>query len=168
MISASKDAVKIQFGLSAKILDINNVNPGLRISQAEANYLTISIVARLVGINLPEDKQIVISLTYIYGIGPSTAKKLLAELKIEPTKKTREVSESELTELQAAISKITTEGDLRRKRSMDIKRLQEIGSYRGVRHRKRLPVRGQRTQCNARTRKGHKRQTVAGKKKVAK
>jgi len=110
----------------------------------------------------------VIALTYIYGIGNSVSKELLTKLNIDFNKRTKELTESELNELQAEIAKITTEGDLQRKHSMDIKRLQEIGSYRGVRHRKRLPVRGQRTQCNARTRKGHKRLTVAGKKKATK
>ncbi|PIQ77946.1 30S ribosomal protein S13 [Candidatus Peregrinibacteria bacterium CG11_big_fil_rev_8_21_14_0_20_41_10] len=125
-------------------------------------------MARIVGVTLPDEKRIVIALTYIYGIGNSVSKELLTKLNIDFNKRTKELTESELNELQAEIAKITTEGDLQRKHSMDIKRLQEIGSYRGVRHRKRLPVRGQRTQCNARTRKGHKRLTVAGKKKATK
>lgn len=125
-------------------------------------------MARIVGVTLPDDKRIVISLTYIYGIGNTTSKKILQELGIDESTRTKNLSEADLNNIQAAISKLNTEGDLRRKRSMDIKRLQEIGCYRGFRHRHKLPVRGQRTQCNARTRKGHKRNTVANKKKAVK
>lgn len=125
-------------------------------------------MARIVGINLPDEKRIVIALTYVYGVGDQTSADILERLKIDPNKRTKALTEDEQTRLQAEVSKLTTEGDLRRKLSMDIKRLQEIGSYRGVRHRKRLPSRGQRTRCNSRTRKGHKRATVANKKKAVK
>ncbi len=125
-------------------------------------------MARIVGINLPEEKRIVIALTYIYGIGKETSESILDEVGIGHSVRTKDLSESDINKLQEVISRIATEGDLRRKLSLDIKRLQEIGSYRGYRHRRKLPVRGQRTRCNCRTRKGHKRVAIAGKKKVAK
>ena len=105
-----------------------------------------------------------ISLTYIYGIGPTTAKKILAECGIDPQTRTSELSDEQETAIRNQVDAIKTEGDLRRDRALDIKRLMEIGSYRGMRHRKGLPVRGQRTKTNARTRKGPRR-TVANKKK---
>ena len=120
-------------------------------------------MARIAGINLPKEKRIEIGLTYIYGIGRNASIKLLKELKIDPNVKVKDLAEPEVAKLREAIGKITTEGDLRRKSSMDIKRLQDIGSYRGFRHRKKLPVRGQRTKTNARTKKG-KKVTIANKK----
>jgi small subunit ribosomal protein S13 len=126
-------------------------------------------VARISGVNIPLNKRVEIGLTYIYGIGRSTSNKLLAELGIEPDRKVRDLTEEEVIRLREAIdSAYTVEGDLRRERSQNIKRLQEIGCYRGLRHRRGLPVRGQNTKTNARTRKGPKRMQVAGKKKAGK
>ena len=126
-------------------------------------------MARIAGVDLPRNKQARIGLTYIYGIGRSTSNKLLAELGIEPDRKVRDLTEEEVIRLREAIdSGLTVEGDLRRERSQNIKRLQEIGSYRGLRHRRGLPVHGQNTKTNARTRKGPKRMQVAGKKKATK
>jgi small subunit ribosomal protein S13 len=126
-------------------------------------------MARISGVNIPLNKRVEIGLTYIYGIGRSTSNKLLAELGIEPDRKVRDLTEEEVIRLREAIdSGITVEGDLRRERSQNIKRLQEIGSYRGLRHRRGLPVHGQNTKTNARTRKGPKRMQVAGKKKATK
>ena len=126
-------------------------------------------MARISGVNIPLNKRVEIGLTYIYGIGRSTSNKLLSELGIEPDRKVRDLTEDEVIKLREAIdSGMTVEGDLRRERSQAIKRLQEIGSYRGLRHRRGLPVRGQNTKTNARTRKGPKRMQVAGKKKAGK
>ena len=126
-------------------------------------------MARISGVNIPLNKRVEIGLTYIYGIGRSTSNKLLAEIGIEPDRKVRDLTEEEVIKLREAIDKdITVEGDLRRERSQNIKRLQEIGSYRGLRHRRGLPVHGQNTKTNARTRKGPKRMQVAGKKKATK
>jgi small subunit ribosomal protein S13 len=126
-------------------------------------------VARIAGVNLPLNKRSEIGLTYIYGIGRSTSGKLLAELGISPDTYVRDLTEDEVARLRDAIDRtLTVEGDLRRERSQDIKRLQEIACYRGLRHRRGLPVRGQKTKTNARTRKGPKRLQVAGKKKVKK
>ncbi len=126
-------------------------------------------MARISGVNIPLNKRVEIGLTYIYGVGRSTSNKLLAELGIEPDRKVRDLTEEEVIRLREAIdSDVTVEGDLRRERSTNIKRLQEIGSYRGLRHRRGLPVHGQNTKTNARTRKGPKRMQVAGKKKAAK
>jgi small subunit ribosomal protein S13 len=126
-------------------------------------------MARISGVNIPLNKRVEIGLTYIYGIGRSTSNKLLAEVGIEPDRKVRDLTEDEVIKLREAIdSGMTVEGDLRRERSQAIKRLQEIGSYRGLRHRRGLPVRGQNTKTNARTRKGPKRMQVAGKKKAGK
>jgi small subunit ribosomal protein S13 len=126
-------------------------------------------MARISGVNIPLNKRVEIGLTYIYGVGRSTSNKLLAELGIEPDRKVRDLTEEEVIRLREAIdSGLTVEGDLRRERSTNIKRLQEIGSYRGLRHRRGLPVHGQNTKTNARTRKGPKRMQVAGKKKAAK
>ena len=126
-------------------------------------------MARISGVNIPLNKRVEIGLTYIYGVGRSTSNKLLAELGIEPDRKVRDLTEEEVIRLREAIdSGLTVEGDLRRERSTNIKRLQEIGCYRGLRHRRGLPVRGQNTKTNARTRKGPKRMQVAGKKKAAK
>ena len=126
-------------------------------------------MARISGVNIPLNKRVEIGLTYIYGIGRSTSNKLLAELGIEPDRKVRDLTEEEVVQLRELIdSTVTVEGDLRRERSQNIKRLQEIGCYRGLRHRRGLPVRGQNTKTNARTRKGPKRMQVAGKKKATK
>jgi small subunit ribosomal protein S13 len=126
-------------------------------------------MARISGVNIPLNKRVEIGLTYIYGIGRSTSNKLLAEVGIEPDRKVRDLTEDEVIKLREAIDTgMTVEGDLRRERSQAIKRLQEIGSYRGLRHRRGLPVRGQNTKTNARTRKGPKRMQVAGKKKAGK
>ncbi len=126
-------------------------------------------MARIAGVNIPLNKRVEIGLTYIYGIGRSTSNELLAKVGIEPDRKVRDLTEEEVVKLRDLIdSSVTVEGDLRRERSQAIKRLQEIGSYRGLRHRRGLPVRGQNTKTNARTRKGPKRMQVAGKKKAGK
>jgi small subunit ribosomal protein S13 len=111
-------------------------------------------MARIAGVNIPDNKHAVISLTYIFGIGRTTAKKLCADTGVEPTAKIRELTEEQLDALRGEIAKISTEGDLRREINMNIKRLMDLGSNRGIRHRRNLPVRGQRTKTNARTRKG--------------
>jgi small subunit ribosomal protein S13 len=126
-------------------------------------------MARISGVNIPLNKRVEIGLTYIYGVGRSTSNKLLSEVSISPDTYVRDLTEEEVVKLRDAIdSSLTVEGDLRRERSQNIKRLQEIGCYRGLRHRRGLPVRGQNTKTNARTRKGPKRMQVAGKKKAAK
>ena len=126
-------------------------------------------MARIAGVNLPLNKRSEIGLTYIFGIGRSTANKLLAEVDVSPDTYVRDLTEDEVSRLRDAIDRdLTVEGDLRRERSQDIKRLQEIACYRGLRHRRGLPVRGQKTKTNARTRKGPKRMQVAGKKKAGK
>ena len=126
-------------------------------------------MARIAGVNLPLNKRVEIGLTYIYGIGRSSSNQILAQLGIEPDRKVRDLTEEEVIRLREAIDGgYTVEGDLRRERSQNIKRLQEIGSYRGLRHRRGLPVHGQNTKTNARTRKGPKRMQVAGKKKATK
>jgi small subunit ribosomal protein S13 len=126
-------------------------------------------VARIAGVNLPLNKRSEIGLTYIYGIGRSTANKILSEVGVNPDTYVRDLTEDEVGKLRDAIDEqLTVEGDLRRETSQDIKRLQEIACYRGLRHRRGLPVRGQKTKTNARTRKGPKRMQVAGKKKAGK
>jgi small subunit ribosomal protein S13 len=126
-------------------------------------------MARISGVNIPLNKRVEIGLTYIYGVGRPTANKLLAEAGIEPDRKVRDLTEADVVKLRDLIDgQLTVEGDLRRERSQNIKRLQEIGSYRGLRHRRGLPVNGQNTKTNARTRKGPKRMQVAGKKKATK
>jgi len=126
-------------------------------------------VARIAGVNLPLNKRVEIGLTYIYGIGRPTSNKLLDSTKISADTYVRDLTEEEVGKLRDAIDQeLTVEGDLRRERSQDIKRLTEIGCYRGVRHRRGLPVRGQNTKTNARTRKGPRRMQVAGKKKAGK
>jgi small subunit ribosomal protein S13 len=126
-------------------------------------------MARISGVNIPLNKRVEIGLTYIYGVGRPLANKLLAEANIEPDRKVRDLTEAEVVKLRELIDGgLTVEGDLRRERSQNIKRLQEIGSYRGLRHRRGLPVNGQNTKTNARTRKGPKRMQVAGKKKATK
>ena len=115
-------------------------------------------MARIAGVNIPREKRVEIGLTYIFGIGRSTANKVLSELSISPDTKVRDLTEEEVTRLRNHIDRaVTVEGDLRRERSQNIKRLMEIGCYRGLRHRRGLPVRGQRTRTNARTRKGPKK-----------
>jgi small subunit ribosomal protein S13 len=126
-------------------------------------------MARIAGVNLPLNKRTEIGLTYIYGIGRSTSNKILDEVDVSPDTYIRDLTEDEVAKLRDAIDRsLTVEGDLRRERSQDIKRLQEIACYRGLRHRRGLPVRGQKTKTNARTRKGPKRLQVAGKKKLKK
>ena len=122
-------------------------------------------MARISGIDLPKDKRIEIGLTYIYGIGRTTSNKVLAEAGIDPNTRVKDLTDDEVRKISEVIeAQCTVEGELRREVAMNIKRLQEIGCYRGIRHRKGLPVRGQNTKNNARTRKGPKR-TVANKKK---
>ncbi len=126
-------------------------------------------MARIAGVNIPLNKRVEIGLTYIYGVGRSTSNKLLTNLEISPDTYVRNLTEDEVAKLRDAIDNdLTVEGDLRRERSQNVKRLMEIGSYRGLRHRRGLPVRGQNTKTNARTRKGPKRMSVAGKKKATK
>jgi len=125
-------------------------------------------MARIAGVDLPKDKRVEIGLTYIFGIGLTTSQKVLAETEINPDTRVRDLTENDISKLREYIEHhIKIEGDLRREISLNIKRLVEIGSYRGIRHRRSLPVRGQNTEQNARTRKGPKRQ-VTGKKKAAK
>jgi small subunit ribosomal protein S13 len=126
-------------------------------------------MARIAGINIPLNKRVEIGLTYIYGIGRPTSNEILAEIGIEPDRKVRDLTDDEVSKLRDVIDRdYVVEGDLRRERSQNIKRLMEIGCYRGLRHRRGLPVRGQNTKTNARTRKGPKRMQVAGKKKAGK
>ncbi|GIV70725.1 30S ribosomal protein S13 [Caldilinea sp.] len=123
-------------------------------------------MARIAGVDIPRDKRVVISLTYIYGIGKPTSQKILAATGIDENKRVKDLDEAELTRLREYIDRnYVVEGDLRREVNMNIKRLIEIGCYRGIRHRRNLPTRGQRTRTNARTRRGA-RKTVAGKKKA--
>jgi small subunit ribosomal protein S13 len=122
-------------------------------------------VARIAGVNLPNQKRLEIGLTYIFGIGQSTAQKICKGLELDPDQKIKDLTDDEVTKLRAYIDEhVEVEGDLRRERSQAIKRLSEIGCYRGVRHRRGLPVRGQRTKTNARTRKGPKKTVGRGKK----
>ena len=122
-------------------------------------------MARIAGVNLPREKRLEVALTYIYGIGPSTAHKIAAELGLSVDEKVRDLTDEEITKLRTYIdSNLEVEGELRRDRSQNVKRLQEIGSYRGFRHRRGLPVNGQRTKTNARTRKGPKKTVGRGKK----
>jgi small subunit ribosomal protein S13 len=122
-------------------------------------------LARIAGVNLPREKRLEVGLTYIYGIGPSTAHKVCVELELSPDEKVRDLTDPEITKLRNYIdANLQVEGELRRERSQAIKRLQEIGAYRGVRHRRGLPVNGQRTKTNGRTRKGPKKTVGRGKK----
>jgi len=114
-------------------------------------------MARIAGINIPDNKHVVIALTSVYGIGKTTSKSICANAKIDETTKVRELSEDQLEDIRNEVAKITVEGDLRRVVSMNIKRLMDLGCYRGLRHRRGLPLRGQRTKTNARTRKGKRR-----------
>ena len=121
-------------------------------------------MARISGVDIPRDKRVVISLTYIFGIGKPTAQKILKDLGISEDRRVKDLTEEELTAIRREVAALKVEGDLRREVAMNIKRLMEIGCYRGIRHRRGLPVRGQNTKCNARTRKGPSK-TVAKKKK---
>ena len=121
-------------------------------------------MARIAGVNLPTQKRLEIGLTYIYGIGQSTSQKIIKTLDLDPEQKVRDLTDEEVTKLRNYIDDLEVEGDLRRDRGQAIKRLQEIGAYRGVRHRRGLPVNGQRTKTNARTRKGPKKTVGRGKK----
>jgi small subunit ribosomal protein S13 len=126
-------------------------------------------VARIAGVNLPTQKRLEIGLTYIYGIGRSTAQKTIKALELDPNQKVRDLTDEEVTKLRTYIDgELEVEGDLRRNRQQAIKRLTEIGSYRGIRHRRGLPVRGQRTKTNARTRKGPAKTVGRGKRAAAK
>lgn len=122
-------------------------------------------MARISGVDIPNEKQVAYSLTYVYGIGLPTAKVICANAKIDETKRVKDLNEAELTAIRTEVAKYKTEGDLRREVNLNIKRLQEIGSFRGMRHKRSLPCRGQRTKTNARTCKGPKK-TVANKKKA--
>ena len=123
-------------------------------------------MARIAGVNIPTNKRVEVGLTYVYGIGPSTARKILADAKIDPDTAVKDLTEDEVVKLREAVEALNVEGDLRRERSQNVKRLTEIGSYRGLRHRRGLPVRGQRTKTNARGRKGPKRMSVAGRRRA--
>jgi len=126
-------------------------------------------LARIAGVNIPLNKRVEIGLTYVFGVGRPTSNKLLAELEINPDTYVKDLTEDEVIKLRDLIDRdLTVEGDLRRERSQNTKRLMETGSYRGLRHRRGLPVRGQRTKTNARTRKGPRRAQITNKKKVSK
>ena len=126
-------------------------------------------MARIAGINIPLNKRVEVGLTYIYGIGDSQSRRALSRIGIDPNTYVKDLTDDEIVKLRDAIDQeLTVEGDLRRERSQNVKRLMEIGAYRGLRHRRGLPVDGQRTKTNARTRKGPRRMQVAGKKKVKK
>ena len=124
-------------------------------------------MARIVGVDIPNDKPVAYSLTYIYGIGISTAKKICEAVQVDPTARVKDLSEEDLSKIRVEVANYRVEGDLRREVALNIKRLTEIGCYRGVRHKKGLPVNGQRTKTNARTRKGP-RKTIANKKQATK
>ena len=123
-------------------------------------------MARIAGVNLPLNKRVEVGLTYVYGIGPSTARKIVDEVGVNPDTQIKDLTEDETVKLREAVESHEVEGDLRREHTQNIKRLQEIGSYRGLRHRRGLPVRGQRTKTNARGRKGPRKMSVAGVKKA--
>jgi small subunit ribosomal protein S13 len=126
-------------------------------------------MARIAGINIPLNKRVAIGLTYIYGIGRSTSEKIVKDVGVEPDTYVKDLTDDEVLKLRERIDQeLSVEGDLRRERSQNVKRLMEIGAYRGLRHRRGLPVNGQRTKTNGRTRKGPRRMQVAGKKKVKK
>lgn len=126
-------------------------------------------MARIAGINIPLNKRVEVGLTYVYGVGRSQAQKVLGQAGVDPNTYVKDLTDDEIVKLRSIIDNdLTVEGDLRRERSQNVKRLMEIGAYRGLRHRRGLPVDGQRTKTNARTRKGPKRMQVAGKKKVKK
>jgi small subunit ribosomal protein S13 len=123
-------------------------------------------MARIAGVNIPTDKRVEVGLTYVFGIGPSSARKILTEAKVDPETKVKDLTEDEVVKLREAVESRAVEGDLRRERSQNVKRLMEIGAYRGLRHRRGLPVRGQRTKTNARGRKGPRRMSIAGRKRA--
>jgi small subunit ribosomal protein S13 len=123
-------------------------------------------LARIAGVNIPTNKRVEVGLTYVYGIGPSTARKLLSETGVDPNTAVKDLTEDEVVKLREKVEALNVEGDLRRERSQNVKRLTEIGSYRGLRHRRGLPVRGQRTKTNARGRKGPRRMSIAAKRKA--
>ena len=123
-------------------------------------------MARIAGVNIPLNKRVVVGLTYVYGSGRSTANEIVTKADIDPDTQVKDLTEEEVMKLREAVEAKEVEGDLRRERSQNIKRLQEIGSYRGLRHRRGLPVRGQRTKTNARARKGPRRMSIAGRKKA--
>ena len=126
-------------------------------------------MARIAGVDIPREKRVVISLTYIHGIGPSSSQQILTAANVSPETRVRDLTEEEINRLREVIDRrFKVEGDLRREVSMNVKRLMEIGSYRGLRHRRNLPVRGQRTKTNARQRRGPKRTVGARKRSVAK
>jgi small subunit ribosomal protein S13 len=126
-------------------------------------------MARIAGINIPLNKRVEVGLTYIYGIGPSLSRQVLDKAGVDADTSVKDLTDDEVVKLRDVIDRdLTVEGDLRRERSQNVKRLMEIGAYRGLRHRRGLPVHGQRTKTNARSRKGPKRMQVAGKKKVKK
>jgi small subunit ribosomal protein S13 len=123
-------------------------------------------MARIAGVNLPLNKRVEVGLTYVHGVGRSTANEVLKKVGVEPDTYVKDLTEEETVKLRDAVEDLEVEGDLRRERSQNIKRLSEIGSYRGLRHRRGLPTRGQRTKTNARSRKGPRRMSIAGKKKA--
>src|SRR5262245_25357036 len=122
-------------------------------------------MARIAGVNIPVNKRVEVGLTYVYGVGRSTAADIVKSTGLDPNTKVQDLTEGEVVKLREAIESNEVEGDLRRDRSQNVKRLSEIGSYRGLRHRRGLPTRGQRTHTNARTRKGPKKASIAGKRK---
>jgi small subunit ribosomal protein S13 len=123
-------------------------------------------VARIAGVNVPLNKRVEVGLTYVYGVGRSTAQQILEQAGVDPDTYVKDLTDDEVVKLREAVESRPVEGELRRERSQNTKRLSEIGSYRGLRHRRGLPVRGQRTKTNARGRKGPRRQTIAGRKKA--
>jgi small subunit ribosomal protein S13 len=123
-------------------------------------------MARIAGVNIPLNKRVEIGLTYVFGIGQSSANEIVTQAGVDPNTAVKDLTDDEVMKLREAVEAREVEGDLRRERSQDVKRLQEIGSYRGLRHRRGLPVRGQRTKTNARGRKGPKRMSIAGKRKA--
>jgi small subunit ribosomal protein S13 len=123
-------------------------------------------MARIAGVNIPPNKRTEVGLTYVFGIGPSTSRKILAETGVDPNTPVKDLTEDEVVKLREKVESLNVEGDLRRERSQNVKRLTEIGSYRGLRHRRGLPVRGQRTKTNARGRKGPRRMSVASRRKA--
>ena len=125
-------------------------------------------MARIAGVNIPLNKRVEVGLTYVFGVGRSAANEILNAAGVDPNTQVKDLTEDEVVKLREAVEASEVEGDLRRERSQNVKRLQEIGSYRGLRHRRGLPVRGQRTKTNARGRKGPKRMSIAGRKAPAK
>jgi small subunit ribosomal protein S13 len=123
-------------------------------------------MARIAGVNVPTNKRVEVGLTYVHGVGESTSRKILQETGVDPNTYVKDLTDDEVVKLREAVETREVEGDLRRERSQNIKRLSEIGSYRGLRHRRGLPVHGQRTKTNARTRKGPKRMSIAGRRKA--